>query len=117
MKIAKKYSHLNGEEYFIVHHNDLYEEIKEIIHNIDAEKHRTKISKEKNKKGINLLSPKAMNKAFDNEFNKRKWEESRYNYYITLNRELMEQSILLPTSQQKEFLLKNGEKEPIYSYN
>jgi hypothetical protein len=117
MKIAKKYSHLNGEEYFIVHHNNLYEEIKEIIRNIDAEKHRTKISKEKRKKGNNLLSPAALNKVFDKEFNKKKWKESRYNYYITLNRELMEQSILLPTHQQKEFLLKNGEKAPIYSYN
>ena len=27
MKIAQKYSHLNGEEYLIVHHNDLYNEI------------------------------------------------------------------------------------------
>jgi hypothetical protein len=30
MKIAQKYSHLNGEEYLIVHHNDLYKEIKVI---------------------------------------------------------------------------------------
>ena len=29
MKIAQKYSHLNGEEYLIVHHNDLYKEIKQ----------------------------------------------------------------------------------------
>jgi hypothetical protein len=27
MKIAQKYSHLNGEEYLIVHHNILYKEI------------------------------------------------------------------------------------------
>ena len=27
MKIAQKYSHLNGEEYLIVHHKPIYDEI------------------------------------------------------------------------------------------
>ena len=117
MKIAQKYSHLNGEEYLIVHHNNLYKEIKEVIANIDADKLRTKISKEKRKIGNSLLSPIELNEAFNNEFYKRKWEESRYNYYITLNRELMEKSVLMSAKAQKEFLIANGEKEPIYSYN
>jgi hypothetical protein len=42
MKIAQKYSHLNGEEYLIVHHNKLYEEIQNIIKSIDASKFKTK---------------------------------------------------------------------------
>jgi hypothetical protein len=58
-----------------------------------------------------------LNEAFNTEFNKRKWAESRYNYYITLNRELMEKSVLMSAKEQKEFLIANGEKEPIYSYN
>lgn len=117
MKIAQKYSHLNGEEYLIVHHNNLYKEIKEVISSIDAEKLRTKISKEKRKIGNSLLSPIELNEAFNSEFYKRRWEESRYNYYITLNRELMEKSVLMSAKEQKEFLVANGEKEPIYSYN
>ena len=117
MKIAQKYSHLNGEEYLIVHHNERYEEIKEVVASIDAEDLRTKISKEKRKKGQNLLSPIDLNIAFNTEFNKRYWTESRYNYYITLSRELMEKSILMPAKEQKEFLMANGEEEPIYSYN
>ena len=117
MKIAQKYSNLNGEEYLIVHHNNLYKEIKEVIASIDAEKLRTKISKEKRKIGNSLLSPIELNEAFNSEFYKRKWEESRYNYYITLNRELMEKSVLMSAKEQKEFLVANGEKEPIYSYN
>jgi len=117
MKIAQKYSHLNGEEYLIVHHNNLYKEIKDVIANIDAEKLRTKISKEKRKIGNSLLAPIELNEAFNSEFYKRKWEESRYNYYITLNRELMEKSVLMSAKEQKEFLVANGEKEPIYSYN
>lgn len=117
MKITQKYSHLNGEEYLIVHHNDLYKEIKQVIASIDADQFRTKISKEKRKIGHSLLSPIDLNEAFNREFNKRKWAESRYNYYITLNRELMEKSVLMSAKEQKEFLIANGEKEPIYSYN
>ncbi len=117
MKIAQKYSHLNGEEYLIVHHNDLYKEIKQVISSIDANEFRTKVSKEKRKIGNNLLSPIELNEAFNKEFNKHQWVESRYNYYITLNRELMEKSVLMSAKEQKEFLIQNGEKEPIYSYN
>lgn len=117
MKIAQKYSHLNGEEYLIVHHKNLYKEIKQAIASIDANQFRTKISKEKRKIGNNLLSPIDLNAAFNQEFNKTKWSESRYNYYITLNRELMEKSVLMSAKEQKEFLIANGEKEPIYSYN
>ena len=117
MKIAQKYSHLNGEEYLIVHHNDLYKEIKEVISNINADDFKNKISKEKTKTGNNFYSPKELNIEFNRHFADRKLSESRYSYYITLNRELMEQSILMPTSKQKEFLIKNGEESPIYSYN
>jgi len=47
MKIDQKYSHLNGEEYLIVHHKNLYKKIKEII----------KISEEKRMVGKRLYSP------------------------------------------------------------
>ncbi len=117
MKISQKYSHLNGEEYLIVHHNDLYGEIISIIENIDAKIFRTKISKEKTMRGAKLFSPVDLNKEFLKEFQNRGWKESRYSYYITLKRDLMEKSISLTTKKQKEFLLANGETNPIYSYN
>jgi len=117
MKIAQKYSHLNGEEYLLVHHKNLYTEIKDVIKKIDARKYLTKVSEEARKQGTMLYSPKELNIAFEHEFYKLKWKESRYNYYITLNRDLMEQSIPMNAEQQKKFLIANGEKEPIYSYN
>lgn len=117
MKIAQKYSHLNGEEYLIVHHNELYEEIKEVVASIDAEKCRTKISDEAKKKGNALFSPVDLNAAFNEAFGKYDWKESRYSYYITLDRELMEQSIPMIAKDQKAFLIENGEENPIYSYN
>lgn len=117
MKIAKKYSHLNGEEYLIVHHNKLYDEIKEVIASIDAESFKTKISKEVKTEGTALYSPIDLNKEFDRCFQLKDWYESRYSYYITLDRDLMEKSIQLPVKEQKEFLVKSGEDSPIYSYN
>jgi Restriction endonuclease BglII len=117
MKIAQKYSHLNGEEYLIVHYNQLYKEIKAVIATINADDFKTKVSKEKTKKGNKLYSPIDLNKAFDKAFQKLGWNESRYSYYITLNRELMEKSILMPSNEQKKFLEDNGEISPIYSYN
>jgi hypothetical protein len=56
MKIAKKHSHLNGEEWLLVHEREAYQEVIDVIKAIDAEKCRTKISKEKTKKGKALYS-------------------------------------------------------------
>lgn len=117
MKIAQKYSHLNGEEYLIVHHNKLYGEIRNVIENVKANDFKTKISEEKTKKGQKLYSPVEINKAIKEKFSKNDWKESRYQYYITLNRELMEKSLSLSAKEQKEFLIENGESAPIFSYN
>lgn len=117
MKIAQKYSHLNGEEYLLVHQPALYREIIDAIEGIDAEMLKTKVSKEIRMKGKALYSPVALNEAFKQAFAGNNWQESRYNYYITLNRELMEKSVMMSAKEQRQFLIDNGESEPIYSYN
>ena len=101
----------------IVHHKNLYKEIKSVIANIDATKLKTKVSKEKTMKGTKLFSPVILNKEFDKEFQLRRWKESRYSYYITLNRELMEKTLSMTAKEQKKFLTSNGERNPIFSYN
>jgi len=116
MRIAQKYSHLNGEEYLIVHHNALYAEMRDIIASVDASKLRTKKSKEKTKKGKLLYSPKALNKEFCRLFRAKNWVESRYKYYVTTDSHLMQQMISLPYQDQKKFLLSKGVTEPISSY-
>lgn len=117
MRIAASYSHLNGEEYLMTRHKVLYREIIAVIKAVDADSLKTKISKEARKKGKSLYAPKLLNKAFKREFSKRGWNESRYSYYITLERELMEQTIPLPSSEQKAFLKEKGVSDPIHSYN
>lgn len=116
MKIAQKYSHLNGEEYLIVHHNELYEEIIDVIESIDADSFQTKVSKEKTMTGKMLFNPAELNKAFSKKFNSLGWSESRYKYYITTERKLLPELLALPYEQQKNFLISQGVNEPISSY-
>lgn len=62
MKIVETYSHLNGEEYLLVHHPDLYKEIKAVIREVDASKCMTKTSEEKTMRGKKLYSPGGVRK-------------------------------------------------------
>jgi len=76
----------------------------------------TKKSKEKTMKGKILYSPVDINKEFNIKFNAKKWYESRYQYYITTEPKLMNELIILPYAEQKNFLIKHGIAEPISSY-
>ena len=90
MKIAQKYSHLNGEEYLIVHHKKLYDEIVEVVENINVDKFITKESKEKTMNSKMLYSPIDLNKEFNKKFNAKNWHESRYQYFVTTDPKLNE---------------------------
>lgn len=116
MKIVEKYSHLNGEEYLIVHHKPLYKEIREVIKSIEAKKFKTKISKEKTMKGKLLYNPDKLNREFDRLFTKKDWKGERYAYYVTTDYLIMQELITLPLVEQKKFLLNKGVESPIYSY-
>ena len=116
MKITKKYSHLNGEEWLLVHEPELHQEIKECIEAVDAEKCRTKKSKEKKRFGEYLFSPKDLNAEFDRLFSERGWQSTRYNYYIAHDFQQLETMQSLSMQEQKEFLLDQN-AEAIRSYN
>ena len=77
MKIAQKYSHLNGEEYLLVHRKAEYKEIKDVVGRINANAHKTKISDEKGKKGKMIYSPASLNNEFKSLLTKRGWNERR----------------------------------------
>jgi len=116
MKIVESYSHLNGEEYLLARQPKLYSEIKKVIANVDCAGCMTKISREKTMFGKKLMSPKALNKCFNQEFRKAGWKESRYRYYITTNRKQMEALLRLELKEQREHLIKEGIAEPMVSY-
>ncbi|OGU30768.1 MAG: restriction endonuclease [Ignavibacteria bacterium GWA2_35_9] len=116
MKIAEIYSHLNGEEYLIVHHKSLYNEINKVINDVNANALMTKISKEKTMRGKMLYNPIALNKTFNEKFRKLSWNETRYKYYVTTDRKYMEEMLTLSYQEQKEFLISKGITSPISSY-
>jgi hypothetical protein len=116
MIIVETYSHLNGEEYLLVHHPKIYKEIKQIIRAVDASKLMTKVSKEKTMKGKKLYSPKRLNAEFRRYFNERSWKESRYRYYVTTSRNYMQDILNLPLQEQRTYLESKGVKDPIVSY-
>lgn len=116
MKIVETYSHLNGLEFLLVHKPGLWEEIQSVILNVNAEKCKTKVSKEKTKKGKLLYSPVAMNASFNRLLRAKVWKESRVSYWVTKNEKLIRKTIALPPDEQKKEIESNGDIA-IFSYN
>lgn len=116
MKIAETYSHLNGLEFLLVHKRSLWQEIQEVISSVDANKCRTKVSKEKTMKGRLLFSPIDMNSSFNRLLRKKSWEESRVNYWVTKSEKLIRKTLTLSAEEQKREIEAAGET-PIFSYN
>jgi hypothetical protein len=116
MKIVEKYSHLNGLEYLLVHKPELWNEIENVIKTVDAEKCKTKISKEKTMKGTLLYSPIEMNESFKKELTKYRWEESRVSYWVTKDEKLIRKTLTMTPEMQKQEIEARGEIA-IRSYN
>ena len=116
MRIIDYYSHLNGLEFLLVHKPSLWEEIKSVISDIDAEKCKSKVSQEKKTKGKIFYGPKDMNLHFKDLFRSKGWEENRVSYWVTKSEKLIRKTLTMsPEDQRKEILA--AEEEPIYSYN
>jgi len=109
MKIAERYSHLNGYEFLIVHKPDIWNEIVTVIESIDVDSCKTKISTEKTMKGKLLYSPIDLNKAFRNELHKHNWQESRVNYWVTKEEKLIRKTLSLPYEMQKQEIESHGQ--------
>ena len=116
MNIAETYSHLNGLEYLLVHKPNLWKDIQAVIAAVDANKCRTKVSKEKTMKGKLLFSPIDMNSEFNRLLRKQSWDESRVSYWVTKSEKLIRKTLMMPAEEQKREIEAAGET-PIFSYN
>lgn len=116
MKIAETYSHLNGLEFLLVHKPILWQEIQSVIAGVDANKCKTKVSKEKTMKGKLLFSPIDMNAIFNRLLRKKSWNESRVSYWVTKSEKLIRKTLTMSAEDQKREIEAAGEK-PIFSYN
>ena len=116
MQIAAQYSHLNGEEYLLVHQRELWNEVQEVIATVDAHACRTKESKEKRMRGKMLFSPEDMNLAFKAGLQERGWVERRNTFWVTDDEKLLRSIYGLQPEEQKKAIEAAGQT-PIMSYN
>ena len=116
MRIVARYSHLNGEEYLLVHHEELWLEVQEVIRSVDVAKLRPKISREVRILGRELLSPVELNRAFQEGFQARGWKEHRSTFWVTADDKILRGIYELPANEQKQAIEEAG-LEPIRSYN
>lgn len=82
MRIFYEYSHLGGREILQVHFPQLLDEIVQIIMQVKAR--RTKVSRERTRRGAMLYSPSDMNRQFARLFRERGWRELRDRYVLDL---------------------------------
>ena len=116
MRVAAFYSHLNGVEFLQVHQPGIWQEIQAVIAAVDVEKCRTKVSQEQGIVGNVLYSPKDMNKAIRDGFDRLEWKESRVSYWVTEDARLIRKTMAMDVEQQKAEISAAGYR-PIYSYN
>ncbi len=116
MRLAEHYSHLNGLEYLLVHHPDLWDEVQTVISAVDAEACRTKVSRESATEGQLFYSPVDMNKAYADGFASRGWVQRINTFWVTADAKLLRGVHGLPAAEQRAQISEAGQ-EPIRSYN
>ena len=116
MKIKYIHSHLNGHEFLLVHHADIWDEVQQVIADINAEDFITKKSREVRKAGQLLYSPRELNAAFVKGFREADWKSHIQTYYLTPDEGLAYQTMSLLPQEQKRIIEEHGETA-FYSYN
>ena len=116
MRIRATYSHLNGVEFLRFRLPHLWDEVNQVIEDVDAEKCKTKESKERGRQGTMLYSPVALNRAFSEGFRTRGWSEARLSFFATDDESLLRSTLGLPREEQRARIEAHN-REAIPSYN
>ena len=116
MRVVERYSHLNGEEYLLVHRPKLWREVLDVIESVDANACKDKVSQEKSRRGRMLYSPISMNKAIATGFEACGWQERRQPFFVTSDAKILKQIYGLDSDAQRDAIVEAG-LEPIRSYN
>lgn len=117
MQIGAKYSHMNGEEYLIVHQAELWREVQEVIAGVDAETCRTKLSREQGQRGGKMLySPIDLNKAFKAGFNQCGWRGESRTFWVTADEKVLRR-ITGDSPERQRTAIEEAGHQPIRTYN
>lgn len=99
-----------------MHHRQLWRDFEQVVAGVDAGKCRTKVSKEKRKKGKLLYSPDEINKNLRGGFKELGWRESRTSYWVTDDHNLIRRTLHMgPVEQRRE--IEAAGRRAIFSYN
>ena len=88
----------------MVHHKDEYQEIMDVISQIDANAHRTKVSDESGRKGDLIFSPSSLNTDFKQRFQLLGWNERRRDFYVSTDIDIVNKIEPLSFQEQKAYL-------------
>jgi hypothetical protein len=116
MKIANQYNHLNGLEFLIVNKPKLWQEIKEAIESIDANKFLKK-SKDKTKTGKIIYSQKLLNKEFERILSPLGWESQKTPYYVTSDLSVAREISQMRDKNEQSAYIRNKGLEPLATNN
>ena len=100
----------------MVHHPGLWEEIGQVIASVDAERCRTKRSKEKTKVGKVLCSPIEMNKEMQSGFEARGRTQRRQTSWVTADEKIVRANIPRDADDRKRLIEEAG-FTPIQTYD
>ena len=100
----------------LVHKEDLWKEVQDVIVGVDALACKTKVSKEKTQRGRKLFSPKDMNRAFKRGFKAAGWKQRQNTFWVTEDEKVLRGIYGQPAKEQKLAIQAAGH-EPIRSYN
>lgn len=116
MKVIDRYSHNLAEEGLRFLRPDLWDEVMQVIEDVDASQLRTKVSREHTTSGRTLYSPVEMNKAFKARFNALGWREWRYQFWVTGDHVVTGEIYDAESDVQKAAIERAG-RVPISTYN
>ncbi len=100
----------------MVHKPGLWDEVKAVVEQVDAQSCRTKISQEKTMPGKILFSPIELNKQFEVLLKRKQWQESRVSYWVTSDEKLIRKTMGMKPDEQK-LEIENAGGRAISSYN
>ncbi len=114
MRIVSTYAHQQAEELLKGQYPGLLAEVMASVAAVIAEEAQTRVDHQ-NPQRL-LYDRLILGKLFDRQFAQRGWTSARCSYYLTADKKMMQEIMGLPAAQQKEILIRQGVKEPLYRY-
>ena len=100
----------------LVHHRELWTEIRAVIGSVDAEACRVETFIEKNGQGKPLFSPEEINKQFKGGFEGRGWQQRKETFWVTHGEKLL-RNVNGELEDKRNHEIEKTEHETLRLYN